>query len=30
MTAPAPLPATMHGVVLTAFGGPEVLHYRDD
>ena len=29
-TAPAALPATMHGVVLTAFGGPEVLHYRDD
>ena len=26
----AVLPATMHGVVLTAFGGPEVLHYRDD
>ena len=26
----AALPATMHGVVLTAFGGPEVLHYRDD
>ena len=24
------LPATMHGVVLTAFGGPEVLHYRQD
>jgi NADPH:quinone reductase-like Zn-dependent oxidoreductase len=24
------LPASMHGVVLTAFGGPEVLHYRDD
>ena len=30
MTAPASLPATMHGVVLTAFGGPEVLHYRTD
>ena len=24
------LPATMCGVVLTGFGGPEVLHYRED
>ena len=28
--AAAALPATMCGVVLTAFGGPEVLHYRED
>ncbi len=26
----AALPATMCGVVLTGFGGPEVLHYRED
>jgi len=30
MRADVRLSATMHGVVLSAFGGPEVLHYRED
>ena len=30
MAAAAPLPERMHGVLLTGFGGPEQLQYRED